>query len=96
MIQKWEYCLLTATPISGLDGAAIRLTYQAVGPHQTTQAEIHSTAGSSLAALGQLLNELGADGWELVAYDTTTNRGVFKRPAAELPSTLSGPEQPDP
>jgi len=28
-----------------------------------------------------LLNNLGADGWELVTYDTTTNRGVFKRPS---------------
>jgi hypothetical protein len=33
-----------------------------------------------LAAIGRLLNELGADGWELVTYDTTTNRGVLKRP----------------
>ena len=31
--------------------------------------------------LHEYLNQLGAEGWELVAWDTTTNRGVFKRPA---------------
>ena len=76
----WEYCLITCTPMSGLDDSGIRLLYQLVTPEDSMHLEIHSDDPSPLAAIGRLLNELGADGWELVAYDTTTNRGVFKRP----------------
>ena len=76
----WEYCLVTCTPMSGLDESGIRLLYQLVTPEDSMHLEIHSDDPSPLAAIGRLLNELGADGWELVTYDTTTNRGVFKRP----------------
>ncbi len=78
-MQRWEYCLLSCTPISGLDDGGIRLSYQLVAPDQAQRLEIHSEDPSPLAAVGRLLNELGSAGWELVAYDTTTNRGVFKR-----------------
>jgi len=66
--------------MSGLDEAGIRLSYLLVTPDQADRLEIHSDDPSPLAAIGRLLNRLGAEGWELVAYDTTTNRGVFKRP----------------
>ncbi len=79
-MNKWEYCLVTCTPMSGLDEAGIRLSYQLATPDGAQQLEIHSDDPSPLAAIGNLLNSLGAEGWELVAYDTTTNRGVFKRP----------------
>jgi hypothetical protein len=77
---SWEYCLITCTPMSGLDNSGIRLLYQLVTPEDVMHLEIHSEDPSPLAAIGRLFNELGADGWELVTYDTTTNRGVFKRP----------------
>lgn len=79
-MQQWEYCLLTCTPITGLDDPGVRLTYQLITPQGASQSELHSGDPVPLAAIGRLLNELGAAGWELVAYDTTTNRGVFKRP----------------
>jgi hypothetical protein len=66
--------------MSGLDDEGIRVTYQLVEPEQARQLEMHSNEASPLAAIGRLLNELGREGWELVAFDTTTNRGVFKRP----------------
>jgi hypothetical protein len=81
-MQQWEYCLLTCTPLTGLDETGIRLSYQLVTPGGVRQLELHSDEPSPLAAIGRLLNDLGADGWELVAYDTTTNRGVFKRPSS--------------
>jgi hypothetical protein len=68
--------------MSGLDDEGIRLSYQFVGPNRTSQLQIRSVDPSPLAAIGQLLNELGAEGWELVSYDTTTHRGVLKRPRA--------------
>ena len=80
-VPQWEYCLLTCTPLTGLDEAGIRLTYQLATPEGVSPGELHSEDASPLAAIGRLLNELGAEGWELVAWDTTTNRGVFKRPA---------------
>jgi len=79
-VQRWEYCLLSCTPLSGLDEEGVRLVYQLVTPSAVEDLEMRTSAPSALAAVGQLLNELGRDGWELVAYDTTTNRGVFKRP----------------
>jgi hypothetical protein len=66
--------------MTGLDETGIRLSYLLVTPDQTRRLEIHSDDPSPLAAIGRLLNRLGAEGWELVTYDTTTNRGVFKRP----------------
>ena len=80
MTNQWEYCLLTCTPMSGLDEDGIRVTYQLVTPDRTEHQEIHSDAPSPLAAIARLLNKLGQEGWELVTYDTTTNRGVLKRP----------------
>ena len=81
-MDGWEYCLMTCTPMSGLDDAGIRLLYQLVTPEGARHLEMHSDDPSSLAAIGRLLNKMGADGWELVNYDTTTNRGVFKRPSS--------------
>jgi hypothetical protein len=78
--QQWEYCLLISTPMSGLDQDGIRVAYQLITPDHATRRELHSDDASPFAAIGRLLNQLGEDGWELVAYDTTTNRGVFKRP----------------
>lgn len=79
MRPQWEYCLLTCTPMSGIDEVGIRLVGQLAAPEGVRDIEVQSNGPSSLGAVGQLLNELGAQGWELIAYDTTTNRGVFKR-----------------
>jgi hypothetical protein len=70
--------------MTGLDDAGIRLSYQLASADQVQHLEIHSDDPSPIAAIGRLLNELGAEGWELVTYDTTTNRGVFKRLRPEL------------
>jgi hypothetical protein len=78
--MKWEYCLLTCTPMSGLDEGGIRIAYQLVAPDHVKRLDILSDDPSPTVGIGRLLNELGGEGWELVAYDTTTNRGVFKRP----------------
>ena len=78
-VALWEYCLLTCTPMSGLDEDGIRIAYHLVTPDQVRRLEIRSDEPSPLAAIGRLLNDLGREGWELVTYDTTTNRGVFKR-----------------
>jgi hypothetical protein len=66
--------------MSGLDDTGIRVSYLLVTPGQACRREVHSDDPSPLAALGQLLNDLGAEGWELVTYEPTSNRGVFKRP----------------
>jgi hypothetical protein len=66
--------------MTGLDTGGVRLSYQLVTPDSVERLELHSDDPSPLAVLGRLLNKLGAEGWELVTYDTTTNRGVFKRP----------------
>ena len=81
-VKQWEYCLVTCTPMSGLDEVGIRLSYQLITPEQVQHLELYQDNPLPLAAIGQLFNELGAEGWELVAYDTTTHRGVFKRPKA--------------
>ena len=78
-MKTWEYCMMTCTPMSGLDDAGIRLSYYLVAPDGSQHLEIISDDPSPLVAIGRLLNKLGADGWELVNYDMTTNRGVFKR-----------------
>jgi hypothetical protein len=66
--------------MTGLDAEGVRLSYQLVTPDQVRRLELYSDDPAPLTAIGRLLNELGAEGWELVTYDTTTNRGVFKRP----------------
>lgn len=78
--QQWEYCLLVCTPMSGLDEHGIRIAYQLVAPERVARLEFRGDDPSPFVGIGQILNELGAEGWELVSYDTTTNRGVFKRP----------------
>lgn len=78
-MRTWEYCLLTCTPMTGLDEAGVRLSYHLATPHGVQQSQVDSDDDSPLAAIARLLNELGRQGWELVSWDTTTNRGVFKR-----------------
>lgn len=78
-MPRWEYCLLSCTPLTGLDEIGIRLSYQLATPEGVRHAQMDSGDPSPLVAIGRLLNELGREGWELVAFDTTTHRGVFKR-----------------
>jgi hypothetical protein len=78
-LPRWEYCLLSCTPMTGLDEAGIRLSYQLATPQEVRHGQLDSEDPSPLAAIGRLLNELGREGWELVAFDSTTHRGVFKR-----------------
>jgi hypothetical protein len=68
--------------MSGLDEGRIRITYQLVLPDQVKRLQILSDDPSPSVVIGRLLNELGEEGWELVTYDTTANRGVFKRSRA--------------
>lgn len=82
-LQQWEYCLLACTPMTGLDEEGVRIIYQVTAPDLAGEFELRTDKASPQAAIGRLLNELGQDGWELVAYDTATNRGVFKRPVTE-------------
>jgi hypothetical protein len=65
--------------MSGLDDDGIRVSYQLSGPSGTEHVVLQSDSPSPLGAVAELLNRLGDEGWELVAYDTTTNRGIFKR-----------------
>jgi hypothetical protein len=81
---RWEYCLLTCAPASGLDDDGYRAVCQVVRGDQVESLDIRTGPRSPLAAIGQLLDRLGLEGWELVAYDTSTNRGVLKRPVVEL------------
>jgi hypothetical protein len=78
-IPRWEYGVLSCAPMTGLDDVGVRLSYQLATADQVRHQEIRSDDPSPVAAIARLLNDLGAEGWELVAYDTTTNRGVFKR-----------------
>lgn len=82
MARRWEYCLLACTPMTGLDDEGVRCAYQIIGPDGSTASELYVKESLPLVAIERLLNMLGAEGWELVAYDTTTNRGVFKREKA--------------
>jgi hypothetical protein len=81
--MRWEYCLLTCTPMSGLDDGGGRVRCQIIAPEGIEEVDISTGAHPPLVGLGQILNQLGQDGWELIAYDTTTHRGVLKRPLAE-------------
>ena len=81
--KRWEYCLLTCTPMSGLDDEGGRIRCLVLAPEESREVQVRTGEGPPLVGIGQLLNELGQDGWELIAYDTTTHRGVLKRPAAE-------------
>jgi hypothetical protein len=81
--QQWEYCFLTCTPMSGLERQGVRLTYQLAAPEKVQRLEIVSDDPSPVVAISRLLNDLGREGWELLTYDTTTNRGVLKRPVLE-------------
>lgn len=74
---------MTCTPMSGLDGGGGRIRCHIITPADSRDADIRTGEGSPLVGIGQLLNELGQDGWELVAYDTTTHRSVLKRPVVE-------------
>jgi hypothetical protein len=65
--------------MSGLDDDGIRVSYRLSGPSGTEHVVLQSDSPSPLGAVAELLNRLGDEGWELVAYDTTTNRGIFKR-----------------
>jgi hypothetical protein len=67
--------------MSGVDEVGVRLVGQLAGPDGVQELEVQSEEPSPLAAVGRLLNELGEQSWELIAFDTTTNRGVFKRPS---------------
>jgi hypothetical protein len=78
-MPRWEYCLLSCTPMTGLDEVGIRLSYHLALPDEVKHGQLDSKDPSPLAAIGRLLNELGREGWELVAFDSTTHRGVFKR-----------------
>ena len=71
--------MLICTPMTGLDQEGVRLMSRVIGPEGSRELEVRVEERSPLVAIGRLLNELGADGWELVTYDTSTNRGVFKR-----------------
>ena len=82
--QRWEYCLLNCTPVSGLDDDGYRIMCHMVVPGTVKDLEIRTSERSPMAAVGQLLNELGQEGWELVTFDTSTHRGVLKRPQVEV------------
>lgn len=79
MAPRWEYCLLACTPMTGLDEVGVRLNYRLATPQEVREGQLVSEDPSPLAAIGRVLNELGQEGWELVAFDSATGRGVFKR-----------------
>ncbi len=66
--------------MSGLEDAGIRAAYPLATSDQIRHLEIRNDDAPPWAAIGQLLNEPGGEGWELMASDTTTSRGVFNRP----------------
>jgi hypothetical protein len=85
--QKWEYCLLTCTPMTGLESEGVRVAYQVAAQGRIRRDQVVSDDPSPIVAIARLLDELGRDGWELLTYDTTTNRGVLKRPICEREGT---------
>ena len=84
MAGGWEYCLINCTRMPGQDEGEHRVVCQLVTAGSLAEVEYRETEGSPLVAVARALNELGCDGWELVSYDTSTNRGVFKRPQDKL------------
>ena len=85
--QRWEYCLLSCTPMSGLDDDGYRVLCHVTKGGRTREVEVRTSDRSPTEAMGQLLNQLGEDGWELVTFDTSTHRGVLKRLVAESGDT---------
>jgi hypothetical protein len=83
MRARWEYCLINCTRMPGHRDHEHRIVCQVVVPGSITEVEYCESEGSPLEAIARALNDLGRQGWELVGYDTSTNRGVFKRPRAE-------------
>ena len=84
MAARWEYCLINCTRMPGHDEGEHRVVCQLVCADSLVQVEYAESEGSPLVAVARALNELGYDGWELVSYDMSTNRGVLKRPQEEL------------
>ena len=85
--QRWEYCLLSCTPMSGLEDDGYRVLCHVIVGGATRDVEVRTSERSPMAAMGQLLNQLGEEGWELVTFDTSTHRGVLKRLTAESGDT---------
>jgi hypothetical protein len=73
--------------MSGLDDDGYRVLCHVTVGGMTRDVEVRTSERSPMAALGQLLNQLGEEGWELVTFDTSTHRGVLKRLAAESGDT---------
>ncbi len=81
---RWEYCLINCTRMPGQDEDEHRVVCQLVSADSLAEVEYRESEGSPLVAITRALNELGYKGWELVSYDTSTNRGVLKRPQDEV------------
>jgi hypothetical protein len=77
--MRWQYRIITCTLSSGLGDGGYRAECQIVSPDSTERVEIPTGGRTPLTAVVELLNRLGGDGWELVTFDTSTNRGVLKR-----------------
>jgi hypothetical protein len=67
----------------GLGDGGGRVRCQIIAPGDNEEIDIRTGEGPPMVGIGKVLNHLGQDGWELVAYDTTTHRGVLKRPLVE-------------
>ena len=79
-LVTWEYCFLMCTPMTGIVDGGAKVSYQLISGAEVKRASITADDSSPLAVIGQLFEELGQAGWELVTYDSTTNKAVFKRP----------------
>lgn len=82
-MRGWEYCLINCTRMPGRQEGDHRVVCQVVRPGSLVEAEYREGAGSPLEAMAQALDALGREGWELVSYDTSSNRGILKRPRSE-------------